>query len=70
MNKIQLVSQMIALRGEIRIALYKLAHVQDSDLEQYLSKDKLPVYVWVHHEQFATLHEEYVALKYGINSLA
>lgn len=70
MNKIQLVSQMVALRNEIRIALYKLAHVQDSSLESYILRDKLPAYVWLNHEEFAVLHEEYVALKCGINSLA
>lgn len=70
MDKVLLVSKMIVLRNEIRIALYKMAYVQDPDLEQYLSKDKLPAHVWANHEEFAVLHEEYVALKQGIVALA
>jgi hypothetical protein len=69
MKRTQLVSNMIALRKEIRIELYKLAHENSSTLEQFMTYDRLPAYVWVYHQQFASLHEEYVALKYGINSL-
>lgn len=70
MSKIELVGNMISLRKEIRIALFKLAYVQDPDLEQYLSKDKLPAHVWANYKQFAVLHDEYVALKQGIVALA
>lgn len=69
MKRTQLVSSMIALRKEIRIELHKLAHEDNSTLERYMAHDRLPAYVWVYHQQFASLHEEYVALKYGINSL-
>lgn len=70
MTKIELIGNMVALRQEIRIALYKLAHEHGSALEQFMTCDKLPTYVWVNYKQFAVLHEEYVALKQGILVLA
>jgi hypothetical protein len=70
MNKVLLVSNMLVLRNEIRIALYKLAHSHSGNLEQYISQDRLPPSVWTFHEEFAVLHEEYVALKQGIIALA
>lgn len=70
MNKTELVGNMVSLRNEIRIALFKLAHEQDESLEAYIYRDRLPPFVWAEHEQFAVLHEEYVALKQGIVALA
>lgn len=70
MTKAELASNMISLRSEIRIVLFKLAHKQDVSLEAYIYRDKLPPYIWAKHELFAVLHEEYVALKQGIVALA
>lgn len=70
MTKVELVVNMISLRNEIRIALFKLAHKEDESLEAYVYRDKLPSYIWAEHRQFAVLHEEYVALKQGIVALA
>lgn len=70
MNKTELVGNMVSLRSEIRIALFKLAHKQSSSLEAYVHRDRLPAWIWVKHKQFAVLHDEYVALKQGILALA
>lgn len=70
MNKIELIGNMVSLRNEIRIALFQMAHEQNSSLGEYIHRDELPTWIWAIHEEFAVLHDEYVALKQGIVALA
>lgn len=70
LNTQQLLVQMISLKKEIKIELFRIAHESGFDLEEYIEANRVPHFVWVDHTAFAVLHEEYCALKEGIRALA